>query len=300
MEYQTFLKVVAEAVTTALPRDYFITVYPVRKNNNCIWDAFVVKGGDFSPAIYALPYYKQYKSGVSLSQIQMEITAISQQVCSSQKGTIRFEYDPAQIIFRLVGYESNYKWLEEVPHRLFLDMAVIYSVALFQPNDGWRSILITNQIQQMWKKTESELYDAAKQNTPQMFPPSIRRLNDLIRQLQKFDQKQAFSLTDCIKGNIVENKEMYIVTNQANFYGAACMCYPHIWQKLANSVNVDLAVTPLSVHELVAVPFQKYDTWELFQQTAIRTYRTVPVPNERLTPSVYRFSRETGTFSLVF
>ncbi len=303
MEYQAFLKAVTEFVTAVLPRDYFITVYPVRKNNNYIWDAFVVKGGEFSPAVYVLPYYEQYKNGVSLSKIQIEIAKIFQEVCvhpKEQMNTLlHYHYVRSKIVYRLVNYKSNDKWLKGVPHRLFLDMAIVYYIVIDHPNNEWSSTLVTNQIQQIWKKTESELYQIAKRNTPEIFPPVVNRLSALMKQLQKLDQETAFSLTDYVKGKQSEDREMYIISNQANFYGAACICYSNIWDELASQENTDLAVTTLSVHELIAVPFQKYDTWELFRETAKRTYDTIPIPTERLTASVYRFSKRTGKFSLI-
>ena len=109
MKYQSFIKAVVTFVTANLPRDYFITVYPVRKNNNYIRDAFVVRGGNNSPAVYVMPYYRRYKAGVSLSQIQMEITEIFRQVCNSTKGLWNplFCYDhiKGHLALQLVNYE---------------------------------------------------------------------------------------------------------------------------------------------------------------------------------------------------
>ena len=51
--------------------------------------------------------------------------------------------------------------------------------------------------------------------------------------------------------------------------------------------------------DLITFAFQKYGRWEIFQEIAERTYVTIPKPNERLSPSVYCFSRKTGKFSII-
>ena len=303
MKYQSFIKAVVTFVTANLPRDYFITVYPVRKNNNYIRDAFVVRGGNNSPAVYVMPYYRRYKAGVSLSQIQMEITEIFRQVCNSTKGLWNplFCYDhiKGHLALQLVNYEENKIWLTSVPHRHFLDMAIIYYIAISYPDNQWGNIVVTKQIQQMWKQTEAELYYCAKRNTPQILPPVVSNLFDVVNYLQELDQMEAFSLTDEIRKNKNNCRDMYFISNKANYYGAVYLCYLGIWKKLAEQVHSNLAVTALSVHELVAVPFQKYGRWEIFQEIAERTYVTIPKPNERLSPSVYCFSRKTGKFSII-
>lgn len=303
MEYQLFIEAVAKFATANLPRDYFVTVYPVRKNNNYIRDAFVVKGGNCSPAIYVLPYYRRYKTGISLSQIQIEITEIFRQVCNRMQGAWNtlfcYDYVKKHLALQLVNYEINKTWLTSVPHRHFFDMAIIYYIAVSYPKNQWGSIIVTKQIQQVWKKTEQELYHQAEKNTPQILPPVVSHLCDVVNYLQDLDQMQTFSLADSIKNNKNSCKDMYFVSNKANYYGAVYLCYSDIWKTLAEQVHSDLAVTALSVHELVAVPFQKYGKWEIFQEIAKRTYDTIPKPDERLSPSVYCFSRQTGKFSFI-
>lgn len=303
MEYQLFIEKVAKFVTASLPCDYFVTIYPIRKNNNYIRDAFVVKGGDYSPAVYVLPYYRRYQTGVSLFQIQMEVTELFRQICNRMQGAsdtvFCYDYVKKHLALQLVNYEINKAWLASVPHRHFFDMAIIYYIAISYKENQWENIVVTKQIQKIWKTTEKELYCQARRNTPQILPPVVERLCDVVNYLQDIDQMQPFSLTNSIKSNTNSCSDMYFISNKANYYGAVYLCYPKIWKRLAEQVHGDLAVTALSVHELVAVPFQKYGKWEIFQEIAKKTYDTIPKPNERLSSSIYCFSRQTGKFSFI-
>lgn len=304
MNYQTFLKIVADFVTAALPSGYFVTVYPIHKNNNFIWDAFVMKGGTISPTVYVKPYYKRYKSGEDLYQIQMEITAIFQNMCIGKKEQIEhllsYDYAKNKIAMRLIGYETNRKQLMTVPHRRFFDMAIVYYISISYSENEYGSIQITNTIQQMWGKTEAQLYSIALPNTLKLFPPVALTFGDMLKQLQTADKEQEFSLAECMRMENAAYQHMYVVSNKANFYGGVYMYYPHIWDAIAKKADADLIITPLSVHEAVAVPFCKQlDQLEFYQEAARHTYDTIPTPTERLTPSIYYFSREKKAFSMI-
>ncbi len=83
-------------------------------------------------------------------------------------------------------------------------------------------------------------------NTPRMLKVSMVSMADTLKEFTDI------AIDD---GNV----PMYVLTNQEKVYGAACILYPGVLKKAAETIGDDLYVIPSSVHETIIVPASCWD-----------------------------------------
>ena len=85
---------------------------------------------------------------------------------------------------------------------------------------------------------------------------------------------------------------MYILSNQKGINGASCLLYENILLDFANQIRSDLYILPSSIHEIILIPYQKETTLQALIEMVRDINCTQVAPEEVLSDSVYRFSRE--------
>lgn len=60
----------------------------------------------------------------------------------------------------LINTERNKALLEEIPHRDFLDLSLVYTMELPSPEDRRRNIVADNSFLASWGISEAELYES--------------------------------------------------------------------------------------------------------------------------------------------
>ena len=105
--------------------------------------------------------------------------------------------------------------------------------------------------------TESDLYNAASKNTKELFPVSIKNMNEGIGEMifgeSGIDEEMQKEFSEVMQETPDENC-MYVITNESKLFGAASMLYEEPIHELAEQVGGDLYILPSSVHEVIAVP----------------------------------------------
>ena len=77
------------------------------------------------------------------------------------------------VIMVLVNQEQNREMLQNVPHRPFHDLAVIYRWVITQNEEGMGSVVISNELSERAGLSEEELFQHAVENTKEMLPVKI-------------------------------------------------------------------------------------------------------------------------------
>ncbi len=219
------------------------------------------------PMAYLEEMYQEYlEHGDFDKTLRLAAWTISQEYPSRELQQLDFANCQDQLICELVGIKQNKELLEQIPHVRQNDMAVIFRILLYTEDEGRATCLVNEEIQKELRMTKEALYEKAMENTARLLPVVVMEL--------------APNLT------ILSNKDL--------LRGAVCMLYPGALEKIAEEKGVDLYILPSSIHETLAVP----DDGELTAadlQTMIReANRTCVDPDEILTDSVYRYSREDG------
>lgn len=169
---------------------------------------------------------------------------------------------PDRIVANLICADMNRDLLREVPHHSFLDMAVIYRLVHSITKEGINSAIITNAMLEETDLTEEKLREHAMENTLRILP------------LQIIEDK---------------GQEIFIVTNEAGFFGAAAMLYPEYLQSLAQKTGGDYYIMPTSIHEFFVIPIECAELRDLAQLLASGN-ESITRREERLSAAIYRYS----------
>ena len=284
MYYEEFTEDIRERVEDLIQEDVpecIVTVRNVVKNNGVKRKAlsFVVKDEKATPTIYLREFYEDYREGRDIDDICEEIIDTYKRGLSRFQNEIdvddftNYEKVKEQVFLKLVNQEMNQKLLRDVPWREYLDLAVVYYVAV-STDECSATVLIHTEHLEHWGITEKELYDTAWKNTLEKKKPEILRMKDVIKDMiieritgssdilaedVEYDGKTKQEVEEMVNEEIekVERQkpmDMYILTNDTKTNGAVCMMYPNVLKDFAEDKGFDLFIIPSSIHEVLLVP----------------------------------------------
>lgn len=288
MRYQNFIQTVKKHIKQELQKQVY--VYPVQKNNGAIYDGLIIIDPlvNISPTIYLNPYYHRYLSGISLEEIYADIIEVYHKNLPTEDFDISVfqDYEKAKdrIVMRLINAEKNQKLLQQVPHILIYDLAIVFLCNVSDYMDACATILIYNQHMKLWNADAETLYEVAKTNSIHQFPPRLDNLHDVFQHIT--DESLDF----------LEELNIYILTNHLRIYGATCMVYPDLLGEIADLYEDDLIIMPSSVHEVLILPTGNLpEDYTLdYLDMMIQTVNETELPDvEVLSNHIYHFHRDT-------
>lgn len=266
MSFDLFKESLIQFLQENLGGEFKVFSDNVMKNNGVELTGIIIQksGQNASPTIYINGLYEEYQRGISLKKISETILQIYEDNCyDTSVDLCRFKsYSGAkeQIAFKLINKEKNQKLLQQVPHRIFHNLAIVfYYVVNEPPFFGKASILITNTHLKYWEVDEKELCMTAMCNTPRLMPPQIQNIEDVMKGLLKNEgtkEEMVEQIMTGLKRELagVDKVPMYVLTNEQKLQGAACMLYPGVIQSFAKTFNRNLYILPSSIHEVILLP----------------------------------------------
>ena len=313
MDYEIFKKVVEEKFLDYLPEEYQnrkIVVSPVEKVN-CSLDGLVVmdtkEGMHFSPTIYINYMYSDYQDTEDLEQV-LKHWAHSFDEWSKQKLPFDVQallsdecYVREHVVFQFINAEENQELLMDMPHREYLDLAIVYRFIVDIGENGITSVMIRNTVATMFGLTETQLFQFAAENTRRMFPPVVKSMQTVIKDLLynsglDLDSEDVEILEDFLE-SIPQEEQLYVIGNPRNTNGAISILYEDVLYHLAQKVDSDLYIMPSSVHECIATS-SKNGTVETFA-SMVESVNMSDVPlTDRLSNQVYYYDRNLRKTSL--
>ncbi len=250
MKYKNFIKNVKTYMESQFQEGQKVLIQPVLKNNGTVYDGLIIIDPilNISPTIYLNPYYHRFLDGVSMEDIYSDILSTYQENLPKEDFDISLfkDFDKAKerILVKLVNQERNSELLEEVPHIIFHDLAIIFVCAICDFLDEYATILIHNQHLEMWGISLDELYEIGMENTPKLLPYSFDSMENVLKHLS--DGTLPF----------VTDIAMSVLTNQLKIHGATSIIYPGLLKRLANDLDDDIIIIPSSIHEVLIIPYQ--------------------------------------------
>ncbi|MBE5944094.1 MAG: hypothetical protein E7258_04140 [Lachnospiraceae bacterium] len=249
MDFNEFVGIVVELIPEYLLQYDVddIRVEKVHKNNGivCTGMAICLKGETISPNIYLEYYYNLYSEGKNIDDIL---------------GLIRDEYNQAKdridkegyvdmtkedlkdcVFLKIVNYERNKIVLEECPYISFQDLAITYRYLVKKDSDGIASAIIKNSDLKRWNIKAEDLYEIALENTKKFFPPVLKPLNIMLREL----------MGDI---NLSDDAELNVLTNTQGINGATNIIFDDILYNFAKKYDSDIYILPSSIHEVLLLP----------------------------------------------
>ncbi len=89
---------------------------------------------------------------------------------------------------------------------------------------------------------------------------------------------------------------MIVITNCIGIYGAAAILYKDLMQSLADELNCDLYVVPSSVHEMIVIPAEDKELYEMLSSLVKEVNTQFVDPDEILSDRVFIYMREENRF----
>ena len=180
-----------------------------------------------------------------------------------------------RVIYKLINPKNNEKLLEEVPHRLILDLAQIYQIYL----DGsvlTGKVTIKYDNLKYFGLDESELAELAAINTPRLLKANIEYMGDMLLRMTGVDMLEEGS------------PNMIVVSNEKYLDGAAAMFYPDTARGVFDLIG-DFYVLPSSIHECICVPKGADGDPQALRELVSFVNRTEVAENEVLSDNIYEF-----------
>lgn len=195
---------------------------------------------------------------------------------------INYEFAKKHLALRLINRKSNAKRLRDIPHKNFLDMAVVVQMFFVSGESNGRSVEVSYQLLDMWGVSFEEVYDEAYGNFLKE-ESVLSKMQDVLKELGY----------DAVMGKPAE--DMYILTNERKFFGAVHILRTDILDELARKHSSDILVLPSSVHEMILIPV--WDAASILE-TATRLVQNVNQeivdPKEVLSDHAYLYGLDCG------
>lgn len=223
-------------------RDFEIQEQVVHKNNKNLHGIIIRRQGYLvAPVFYYEDFYEAYKKGTTIEQcIYKMIDFVSERVFPNESLSRIFtswEGMKELLFVKLINFKKNKEQLMRIPHKAFGDMAVVVQIYLDDPIIGKGAVMVDDALIDTWGIETKTLFDTAFENMKRYH---IRTVN-----LLDYDKEDH----ECDK----EVPEIYVVSYDAPFPGAAAMLQTQYLKEFATTRESDFYILPVSVHEILMI-----------------------------------------------
>ena len=204
------------------------------------------------------------------------------------------------MFFTLINAEQNKELLKTVPHRKFEDLAIVYRWNIGSDSLGMYTNLVDTRLAKKEGLTENDLYNAARKNTKELLPVSVRNMNEIISEIIFGENELEDEMDKEFKKVMMETPNehsMYVITNESKLYGAASILYEEPLHELAEKFGSDLYILPSSVHEVIAVSADMGSPDDLAEMVYEINMEQVDI-DDRLSNQVYCYDKDLRTLRL--
>ncbi len=257
MSFEEFTENVIKEIRAKVGGTFQIKEHNVTKNNSVKRSGIAVMKNeeDIGPCVYLDEFYREYESnGMRFDEIVDEVCRLILKHEGDApdvdiSGFRNWETVQGDIYPKLINAEQNKELLEEIPHRAFLDLAVVYyAVAKDNAREDIGTILIYNGHMEMWGQEEENLYQTAMMNMRADGEADLATIESIVK----------CTVPDFIfpaaSGNAPRNTSMYILTNRSKRFGAAEILDKKTLRMIADKVGDRFIVLPSSLHETIVLP----------------------------------------------
>lgn len=294
MNFKMFQDALAEEIRQQSGGKVQAVCQHLTKNNGVVREALEIRapGERISPSIYLESFYQQYLKGVSIAHLARLMLAQYREFQEKARLPEDFfgDYEKASegIFCKLINCEKNRTLLCEIPHELWMDLAIVCYYRVDQGFLEEATILIRNEHLKRWNITPDELKERAWKNTLEKRPPQLQKLSSLLRQWGVLEHEEQ---------DVLEESPLYLLTNSGKCLGAICIRYPGEAEKIGERLGSDYYVLPSSIHECLILPAgDRYSAGEL--QDMVREINSTQLqPQEILSDHVYYYDRSSRRLS---
>ena len=293
--FEQFAEEVRFAMEKRYPEDR-VELKRVTKNNGVIYTGITIVGKDENiyPTMYLEPFYEENDEGALDEALLDRMCSVyeSRRVGSTSILDFPKSYDEARKNLRckLINYKSNEELLKDVPHRLFMDLAIVpyYIFAnsgLTSLIKGEASFIVRRSTLKLWDVSEEELIKDSMDGTFENEHPSITAMYDMLKRLNPaLVEDTDIGIRQC---------PMYVMTTEGS-NGAVSMLYEEELKEFSEKIGKDLFVIPSSINEIILVPDDSDAPARMLNEMIKEINDTQLEPVDVLSDHVYYFVRGKG------
>ena len=292
MDYEKFVENVQADLIKSLSDSYHnVTVEPIEvsKLQGQSYSGVSIKHDDsaISTSVNLEQFYGMYQDGSSYENVLQEIAdAVVTGFASVPDVDIGmlsdYESMKQHLTAQIVGAKNNSDKLKDVPHQMMEDMAVVYRFQVGEVSGGQASVLITNQMLELYGITQEQLHQDALEMSQRNEPVSIKNMDEM---------------SDGFMGSI-ENPEsaLWVATNESRFNGASVMAYPDFMESAAQRLEGGFYLLPSSIHETLLISDVFGMTAKELKEMVTQINAAEVRPEEKLTDNVYHYDADAKVF----
>ncbi len=348
MEYEEFKHMLLKKIQEKMGSTIELKYEKFRKVNGIEVEALTLSGGGkLTPAAHVKDLYELYQQQGDeggfeaciemIEQLYLR-EATNQAVMSAGTSDLFVNADtfPAGRIFRpwkelkeevkaeimpvLIHKQWNEALLRDIPHREFLDLAVILQVKVFETPDGSATVRVGRDIVKLWDVDEKELWDTAFRNlrNETFVIQDFREMASGILGMLSIEDKDALPEYCTSEEEPLEKENglgpeeddsgdtlieeglgfQYVMTNSSKYCGAVGMLRTELLQEFAEKVGYSLFILPCSLHELILIPDKGILSVEMLRETVDSVNQEEVEVKDRLSDSVYYFRKDIGRIEI--
>lgn len=297
MDYEEFKEALKETLQGYFGGKAEISFSIVPKINNIRKESIAIreKGKGVSPAVHLDALYGVYAETEDFDKCVEEVLKICKEQVPVSQNDVQMTFGAVKdrLRMRLVKKEWNGEMLERVPHREYLDFAVVFYVHVNEDRGMTASFLVTNEIADNWGAGQDELWEAA--------------FGNLGRELFSIMDMGSILCDDPEEGLQDEEDEtglykmLYVMTNSSRSYGARAVLRKDMIRELADEKDRNFYLLPSSVHEWILCE----DNGKINKSYLKKTVQAVNGdidkirPEECLSDSIYYYDRKQDEVRIV-
>lgn len=313
LSYEQFQEELTDILRKNLDEDFSIEISHVLKNNSVELEGLIIRkeNDHVSPNMYLNEYYELYLEGTPVEELTSHMIKLYYDSREDMEEVFDFDFNwdnvKNGVFYRIINREKNKKLLQEVPHLLYLDLAITFQYLVSSTQEGIGSIRIRKDHMQSWGIKLKDLRNMAVINTPRLFPATISSMKEVMMDIVEKEyicnkrasnpfEENNYQPDDTLLETMLEAEgdsyPMYVLTNTKNINGASCILYEGLLREFANEHESDLYILPSSIHEVIIVINDGLISKNNLKQMVVDVNETEVEEEDILSDKVYLYSRE--------
>lgn len=287
MTYEQFLDRLEQELCLLTGKGESIRRVRVLKNNGVKLDGFscCVEGRREQPTVYVNHYFSGDMRPGDLKKLAEQILKVQKESLLARGGellqVLKYENMKGRIFYRLISREMNEELLRDVPHLLWLDLAIVFYLKIPEEIIDNATALIHNSHMEQWGIDIKELYRTAAENMAGI-PVMLEPMEQILR--------------DC--GLDSKTSGMYVLGIRGREYGAAVMLNPGVLRMCFERIGEEYYVLPSSIHEVILLPASCSDSASELEGLVREVNESCISREDYLSGHVYRYISGSGELKL--
>lgn len=291
MNYIEFKEKVIGHILEYLPEAFAeadVSIHSVVKNNGVQLDGLTVRlpNSSIAPNIYLNQYFGDYEGGRDFEDIMHELASVRM-----HSGNLEFpivsdltclDKIKDKIQAKLVNKSRNDEYLADKPFTEVADLAVIYYIEVESSEHGNASVVITNNMLDIFGITVSELHNIALDNMHHCKEARFLTMAEVLKEL----------MHDSVGELDFAEPSLYVLTNSEKVNGAALLLDAETMDRISDKIGKSFLILPSSVHETIFVPASITESQDLSSlvEMVVQINGSEVQPEEVLSDHVYRYN----------